>query len=193
MIENKSSTTRSNREEYPFNVFRFFAPIFEGHTCTRLICSVRFDGGFFVFVTVVFAIVVLVVVVVVIAGGGCRNAHKPRASRHRSLRPNALAAAARLPVDCQLDKILCLCSSSFCAAMRCSFRELLCYRKFQTNKLYKTCSKCSMKDRCPLAESLFHHSTCIVRSYNHTQLHFWDKRSELVGSCFENIHGDFEI
>ena len=103
-----------------------------GHTCTRLICSVRFDGGFFVFVTVVFAIVVLVVVVVVIAGGGCRNAHKPRASRHPSLRPNALAAAARLPVDCQLDKILCLCSSSFCAAMRCSFRELLCYRKFET-------------------------------------------------------------
>ena len=128
-----------------------------GHTCTRLICNVRFDGGFFVFVTVVFAIVVLVVVVVVIAGGGCRNAHKPRASRHRSLRPNALAAAARLPVDCQLDKILCLCSSSFCAAMRCSFRELLCYRKFQTNKLYKTCSKCSMKDQCPLAGSHFHH------------------------------------
>ena len=34
-----------------------------GHTCTRLICSVLFDGGFFVFFVVVFAIVVFLVVV----------------------------------------------------------------------------------------------------------------------------------
>ena len=50
-----------------------------GHTCTRLICSARFDGGFFVFVrVVVVAIVVFVVVVVafVIAVG---LSHKPGA------------------------------------------------------------------------------------------------------------------
>merc|ERR1719473_1370755 len=60
--------------EAAFNppAFRFFL------TCTRLICSARFDGGFVVF-AVVLAIVVLVVVVVVIAGGGYRNAQKPGA------------------------------------------------------------------------------------------------------------------
>ena len=137
-----------------------------GHTCTRLICSVRFDGGFFVFVTVVFAIVVLVVVVVVIAGGGCRNSHKPRASRHRSLRPNALAAAARLPVDCPTKYSVC---ALFLFVRRCVAPSVNCFVT-ESLKLYKTCSKCSMKDRCPLAESLFHHSTCIVRSYKHASL-----------------------
>merc|ERR1719159_571868 len=44
----------------------FFAPAFRFfRACTRLICSVRFDGGFFVFV--VFAMVVFLVAIFLVA------------------------------------------------------------------------------------------------------------------------------
>jgi hypothetical protein len=53
--------------------FRFFL------TCTRLICSARFDGGFFVFVRVVVVAIVVFVVVVVAFVIAVRLSHKPGA------------------------------------------------------------------------------------------------------------------